>query len=192
MSFQTLFDFEKALCRFTGSAYAVVTDCCTHALELALLYDQVRSCEFSAFTYLSVPQLMHKLNIDYRLTNETWCGEYQLHGTRIWDSARRLEPNMYRASQIQCVSFGWSKPLHLGRCGALLLDDVEAYDHISRMRADGRDLSFEPWQDQQVFGPGFHYCPTLEICELGLAKLSEFSGQCQTAVYPDCRKIQIV
>ena len=190
--FEKIKQFEEALADFTGAPYAIMTDCCTHAIELCLRYDQIRSCSFTAYTYLSIPMLMHKLNIRYSLEDQKWLGEYQFYDTRIWDSARRLEPNMYRASQIQCVSFGWSKPLHLGRCGALLLDDVEAYDHISRMRADGRDLSFEPWQDQQVFGPGFHYCPTLEICELGLAKLSEFSGQCQTAVYPDCRKIQIV
>jgi hypothetical protein len=48
--------------------------------------------------------LMHHLNISHVLTSEEWTGEYQFHGTRIWDSARRLEPGMYRPGQMQCLS----------------------------------------------------------------------------------------
>ena len=191
MSFQKLFDFESALAEYTGAPYVVVTDCCTHAIELALRYDLVTECEFTAFTYLSIPQIMRRLAISYTLTDEQWQGEYQFHGTRIWDSARRLERNMYRPGQTQCLSFGHTKPLELGRAGALLLDDVEAYDVISQMRADGRDLSILPWPKQQKFRMGWHYCPTLEICETGTRALQVHRAQCQTVSYPDCREIEI-
>jgi dTDP-4-amino-4,6-dideoxygalactose transaminase len=157
MSFQTLFDFEAALAEYTGAPYVVLTDGCTHALELCFRYDRVRECQFTAYTYLSVPMLMHHLDVKFTLTDEIWNGEYQFHGTRIWDSARRLEPGMYREGQMQCLSFGWSKPLQLGRVGAILLDDAEAYHAMSRWRSDGRDLSVTPWESEKTFGLGFHY-----------------------------------
>lgn len=191
MSFDKLFQFEQELAQYTGAPYVVVTDCCTHAIELCMRYDQVKVCEFTAFTYLSIPQLMHRLGIDYKLIPQTWQGEYQFLGTRIWDSARRLERGMYRAGQMQCLSFGYSKPMQLGRCGAILLDDVETWDQLSHMRSDGRDLGCEPWQAQQTFRVGYHYCPTLEICELGSRVLMLHRGQSQQVEYPDCRNIQI-
>ena len=191
MSFQTLFDFEQALARYTGAPYAIVTDCCTHAIELCMRWDQVKHCEFTAYTYLSVPMIMHRLGIEYKLTDEHWAGEYQFHGTRIWDSARRLEPGMYREGQLQCLSFGRTKPLELGRMGAVLTDDVEIYDQLSHQRSDGRDLRTLPWSRQQKFRVGWHYCPTLEICQQGLAALVNHQPRCQIVEYPDCRKILI-
>lgn len=189
MTFQALFEFEARLAAYTGASYAVVTDCCTHAMELCLRHDGVRRVRFTAFTYVSVPQLMRRLDIAYGLTDETWQGEYQFQSTRIWDSARRLEPGMYRPGAMQCLSFGHTKPLPLGRCGAILLDDAEAYQWLSRARSDGRDLAVSPWQDQHTFDLGWHYCPTLEICALGIERLGQISPQCQVWQYPDCRQI---
>jgi dTDP-4-amino-4,6-dideoxygalactose transaminase len=192
MSFDRLFKFEQDLATYTGAPYAVVTDGCTHALELCLRYDAPQMVAFTAFTYLSVPMLMNHLQISYVMTSEYWQGEYQLHGTRIWDSARRLEPGMYRPGQMQCLSFGYSKPLYLGKVGAILLDDEEAYRTLSAWRSDGRDLHVSPWEEQTVIGLGYHYCPTLDDCENGIAKLPLVEPQSQQVTYPDCRNIQIV
>jgi dTDP-4-amino-4,6-dideoxygalactose transaminase len=192
MSYQTLFNFEQQLAKFTGAPFVVVTDSCTHAMELCLRYDQIKQCEFTAFTYMSVPMLMHLLSVKYKLTDEEWVGEYQLHGTRIWDSARRLENNMYRPGQMQCLSFGNGKPMQLGRVGAVLLDDLDAYNKISCWRSDGRDLRITPWIDQVEFEHGYHYCPTLELCDLGTTLLSNFVSAAPVAVkYPDCRLLKI-
>ena len=188
MSFQALFDFEKALADYTGAPYVVLTDGCTHALELCMRYDSVRQTRFTAYTYLSVPMLMYHLGIRFTLTDETWSGEYQFENTRIWDSARRLEPGMYRPGQMQCLSFGWTKPLQLGRVGAILTDDVAAYRHFSRQRSDGRDLNI-PWESETELILGWHYCPTLESCERGLELLPKVVPQSQSATYPDLRKI---
>jgi hypothetical protein len=188
MSFRALFDFESALADYTGAPYVVLTDGCTHALELCFRYDAVRQTKFSAYTYLSVPMLMHHLDIRFAFTDETWSGEYQFEQTRIWDSARRLEPGMYRPGQFQCLSFGWTKPLQLGKVGAILTDDVNAYRHFSRQRSDGRDLNI-PWESETELIWGWHYCPTLESCERGLELLPKVTPQSQTAVYPDLRKI---
>lgn len=191
MSFQALFDFESALAKYTGAPYVVVTDGCTHALELCFRYDQVRCTKFTAHTYLSVPMLMHHLNISYDLVDEPWRGEYPFHGTRIWDSARRLDHNMYRPGQMQCLSFGWGKPMQLGKVGAILLDDRQAYKKLSRLRSDGRDLRITPWEAETRFELGYHYCPTLELCKHGLELLPTIAPQTQLSIYPDCRNISI-
>jgi len=194
MSFKTLFDFESALAEYTGAPYAVVTDGCTHAIELCLRFDMVSFCEFSAFTYLSIPQLMNQLDVSYHYKTEYWtsAGEYRFHNTRIWDSARRLERNMYRKGQLQCLSFGHGKPLQLGKAGAILLDNEADYLALSCMRSDGRDLRISPWHDQDVIYQGFHYCPTLETCAAGIAGLQNIAHGITQQEYPDLRKVNII
>jgi hypothetical protein len=194
MSFDILFKFEETLAEYTGAPYVVVTDGCTHALELCFRLDRITYTEFTAFTYLSIPQLMHKLNVSYKLKTEywNWAGEYQFANTNIWDSARLLKPDMYRARQKQCLSFGHGKPLELGKGGAILLDSEWQYQELSRMRSDGRDLRIAPWQDQPMFGEGYHYCPTLETCEKGIVKLPAVKTQIQKHEYPDLRTLNFV
>ena len=192
MSFDRLFKFEQDLAKYTGAPYVVLTDGGTHAIELCLRYGRPQMLAFTAFTYLSVPMLMHHLQINYVLTSEDWSGEYQFHGTRIWDSARRLEPGMYRPGQMQCLSFGYSKPMYLGKVGAILLDDEEAYCTLSAWRSDGRDLNKTPWESQSIIGMGYHYCPTLDDCERGSQLLPTITPQSQKITYPDCRNITIV
>ena len=195
--FDKIKQFEDALAEYTGAPYAIMTDCCTHAIELCMRYDKVEFCAFTPFTYLSIPMLMHKLKIQYYYevgSPAQWVGEYKFRKTRIWDSARRLEKDMYREGQIQCLSFGHTKPLHIGHGGAILLDDKAAYDKIIRMRYDGRDLNISPWQDQKEFTVGYHYKPSIEDAVTGLALLEglkEFPVRPQPVAYPDLRNINI-
>jgi hypothetical protein len=141
---------------------------------------------------------MHKLGIKYEYLDhawQRWIGEYPFIGTRIWDSARRLEPNMYRSGQMQCLSFGHSKPLQVGRGGAILLDDTSAYDQLLRMRYDGRNLAITPWQQQKEFIVGYHYRPTPEEAEIAsglLKEIMEFSAVPEYVGYPDLRSIKII
>ena len=192
MSFDVIAKFERELAAYTGAPYAIMTDCCTHALEMCLRYDRVKSCRFTPFTYVSVPQTMHKLGIKYNFhpwQKQEWTGEYLFNGTRIWDSARRLEPGMYQPGQMQCLSFGYSKPLDIGRGGAILLDDAEAYEVLIRQRYDGRDLSVTPWQDQKNFLIGYHYRPTIEEAQAALDRLPNILPVSQFVQYPDLRKV---
>ena len=188
----TILKFEQALAEYTGAPYAVMTDCCTHAIELCLRYNRVEQTAFTAFTYLSIPMMMHKLGIWYILNDEQWVGEYQFHNTNIWDSARRLERDMYRAGQMQCLSFGHNKPLHIGHGGAILLDNKEAYGILLRQRYDGRDLSIAPWEVQRTFMVGYHYRPTVEDAVIGLEKLSAVNELPKYHSYPDLRDITII
>jgi dTDP-4-amino-4,6-dideoxygalactose transaminase len=193
-TFDKIFEFERELAAFTGAPYVVMTDCCTHAIELCLRYEQVAHCEFTAFTYLSIPMTMHKLGISYRLLNETWTGEYRFAATNIWDSARRLESNMYRSGMMQCLSFGHGKPLQINRGGAILLDNKTAYDAIIQQRYDGRDLNCKPWQSQKIFRVGYHYKPTIEEAVIGLAELEKYKENPQKpkyTEYPDLTTITI-
>ena len=195
MSFDKISKFETALAEFTGAPYAIMTDCCTHALELCFRYDRVEFCAFTPYTYLSIPMLMHKLNVKFVYEETQWVGEYRFRKTRIWDSARLLQRNMYRPGQIQCLSFGHGKPLHIGRGGAILLDDAEAYQTILQQRYDGRDLTIAPWESQKTFRVGYHYKPTIEEAEQGLALLEgikELNPEPREVLYPDLRLITIV
>lgn len=196
--FDKILKFEQELAEFTGAPYAIMTDCCTHAIELCFRYLEIKECMFTPYTYLSIPMLMHKLNIkyDYLDHDQSWVGEYKFIGTkRIWDSARRLEKNMYRKGSMQCLSFGQGKPLQIGRGGAILLDDKAAYETMLAQRYDGRDLTISPWQEQKVFRVGYHYKPTIEEAMLGLAMLQGIKESNPKPVhvqYPDLRKITIV
>jgi dTDP-4-amino-4,6-dideoxygalactose transaminase len=192
--FDKILKFEQELAEFTGAPYAIMTDCCTHAIELCLRYDRVREVVMTPYTYLSIPMTMHKLDIKYYYKEEEWTGEYRFHGTRIWDSARLCRSNMYRAGSMQCLSFGHTKPLHIGRGGAILLDDEKAYQDIIRMRYDGRDLNISPWPKQQIFKVGFHYKPTPEEAAQGsalLVGLAELNPDPVFVKYEDLRKITI-
>jgi dTDP-4-amino-4,6-dideoxygalactose transaminase len=135
---------------------------------------------------------MHKLGIEYRLIPEVWTGEYRFHGTTIWDSARRLERGMYQAGQMQCLSFGYTKPLQIGRGGAILLDDTQAYNTMIEQRYDGRKLSVTPWQEQKTFMVGYHYRPTPEEATIGLIKLRDVDELPKYHQYPDLRDITIL
>ena len=196
--FDKILKFEQALAEFTSAPYAVMTDCCTHAIELCLRYDQVKKCKFTPYTYLSIPMTMHKLGIKYEYLDhawQRWVGEYPFLDTRIWDSARRLEKDMYRRGTLTCLSFGHGKPLHIGRGGAVLLDDAEAYKTILAQRYDGRDLTISPWETQKTFKVGYHYKPTIEEAEMGLALLEgviENKPKPVFVQYPDLRDITIV
>lgn len=194
--FDKILEFEKALADFTGAPFVIMTDCCTHALELCFRYERIKSCVFTPFTYLSVPMIMHRLGIFYSYLqySEQWIGEYEFYGTRIWDSARRLQRNMYQPGRMQCLSFGYDKPLQLGGGGAILLDDAAAYETMICQRYDGRNLAISPWKDQKIFSVGYHYRPTPEQAVLGLERLAQYSLTDQKSVfkqYPDLRQIVI-
>jgi len=197
MAFDAILKFEQALASYTGAPYAIMTDCCTHAIELCLRYEQPKIVVLTPFTYLSVPMIMHKLDIPYEYINDNayWIGEYRLIGSRIWDSARRLEKDMYEPNTMKCLSFGYSKPLEIGHGGAILLDDEKAYNKLIRMRYDGRDLNISPWSEQVTFEVGYHYRPTIEDANRGLALLEEYKKKDDTdpvyVQYPDCRLINI-
>lgn len=191
-AFDPIYKFEQALGELTGAPFVVMTDCCTHALELCLRYiSPYKVVRIPAHTYISVPMMLRKLDIGYILEDEPWVGEYQIKETNVWDSARKLQLGMYRKGQMQCLSFGYSKPLDIGRGGAILLDDAQAYQTLIQQRSDGRDLKISPWESQKVFELGYHYRPTIEEAVRALEKLPTVDQEPKYVEYPDLRKIII-
>jgi dTDP-4-amino-4,6-dideoxygalactose transaminase len=194
MNYDILFKFEEKLADYTGAPYVVVTDGCSHAIELCMRYDQVKECSLTPYTYLSVPMTLHKVGVQFTYLDhawQRWVGEYSFVGTRIWDSARRLEKDMYRPGQMQCLSFGNGKPMQLGKVGCILLDDYQAYRELSMMRSDGRDLRIKPWINQTEMSVGYHYFPTLESVARGLDLLPTVNVTPVHVEYPDLRNIKI-
>lgn len=199
--FDEILKFESDLSKFTGAPYVITTDCCTHAIEVCFIYNKINKTSFTPYTYLSIPMLMEKLNVEYSYEDEdeqTWVGEYNFKGTNIWDSARKLEREMYMPGQMQCLSFGYNKPLEIGRGGAILCDSRIMYEDLKCMVYDGRNIhKFTPWEKQGIFRVGYHYKPVPEESIKGSEILKEwddynFEGANQFNKYPDLRGIQIV
>lgn len=192
-AFDPIYKFERELGTFTGAPFVVMTDCCTHAIELCLRYEVPNKIvSIPARTYISIPMTLRKLGITYVYEDVDWVGEYQIKNTRVWDSARKLSLGMYRPGQFQCLSFGYDKPLEIGHGGAILLDNAAAYRTLIRQRYDGRDLDIVPWQDQQVFEQGYHYRPTIEDAVLGSTMIEKYiSKESEYKEYPDLKKIII-
>lgn len=174
--FEIVKDFEKRIADYYNAPFAVATDSCTHALELALLYDKsnfnISKAEITipTRTYISVPFTLMKLNIPFAFVNVDWQEYYFLGGTRIIDAAVLFEPNTYIDGQLMCLSFQFKKMLNLGRGGAILCSTQQEYDIFKRMAYDGREDS-KPWAEQNIKTIGYHYYMTPETAQLGIEKL---------------------
>jgi len=195
-NYDTITKFEQALAKFTGAPYVVATDCCTHAIELCFRLLNIKECSLPAHTYLSVPQTLRMLGVNYDLNFHMWLGEYQFKETPVWDSARMLRPEMYHAGQYQCLSFGPGKPLDNTRGGAILLDNAEHHRKLKQMSTDGRDLSIARWEEQETFEQGYHYMMRIEEAESAMTKLQAYQERGQFAPeyrsYPDCRELKFL
>lgn len=195
--FDAVTDFEKRLSDYTGAPYVVTTDSCTHAIELCFRFTQsINDCPtivtIPTKTYLSVPMVFHKLGIKYNLIDSPWEDEYRFGFTNVWDSARKLSKKMYLPEQMQCLSFGRTKPLEIGRGGAILLDNEDAYKWLKEASYDGRDLSFTPWEKQEVFSVGYHYMMRPEEAIVGINKIDNNEiTHTYNHTYPNLKKISI-
>ena len=169
MSFQSIADFEKEIADFFGAPYAVAVDCCTHGLELCLRLKGAKKIKTPKHTYLSVPMLAEKLNIELEWTDEEWQDYYYLTEDII-DAAVHWRPKSYIPDTYMCVSFQFRKHLSLGRGGVILFDNKEDFETLKRMSYDGRSPDVS-WSVQNIKTIGYHYYMTPETAELGLKKL---------------------
>lgn len=164
--------FESKVSSFFGSPYAVATDCCTHALELCLIYLKIKSVKIPKHTYLSLPMTCKKLNIEWRFHDDYWYEYYQLGNTNIYDAATLWRKDSYIPNSFMCVSFQYKKHLSLGRGGVILCSEKSDYDALVKLGYDGRERGI-PWAEQNITSYGYHYYMTPETAELGLNKLED-------------------
>ena len=172
MSFKIIEKFENEIASFFGAPYAVAVDCCTHGLELCLRHENIKHFTVPKHTYISVPFLSDKLNIDFDWRYENWQDYYYLGGTNIIDAAVLWEKQSYIPGTYMCLSFQFRKHLSLGRGGMILLDDSDAKINLKKMSYDGR-IPDVPWRQQNINSIGYHYYMTPETADMGLSKLPE-------------------
>ena len=170
MSFEAIAEFEKQVANFFGSPYGVAVDCCTHAIELCLREQKIQKFSTPKRTYISVPFLANKLNIDFEWRDEVWEDYYYLGDTNIIDAAVLWKKDSYISDTFMCLSFQFRKHLSLGRGGMILTDNEEAALRLKKMSYDGR-LPDVPWRNQNISSVGYHYYMTPETAQLGLEKL---------------------
>lgn len=171
VNFEVVKTFEDNVADFFGAPHAVAVDCCTHGVELSLRYTNATKMLVPKRTYLSIPFLAEKLNIEREWKDENWVNYYYLTNNVI-DAAVLWKRNSYIPNTYMSVSFQFQKHLNLGRGGIILLDNEEAALQLKKMSYDGR-LPNIPWRDQNINTVGYHYYMTPETAELGLEKLAD-------------------
>jgi len=171
VSFEIITKFENEVANFFGAPYGVAVDCCTHALELCLRYTKAQIMTVPTRTYISVPFLATKLDIEMKWKDEDWVDYYYLND-EIIDAAVLWKENSYIPNTFMCLSFQFQKHLSLGRGGMILVDNKNSYYELKKMSYDGR-IPGIPWREQNISSIGYHYYMTPETAQLGLEKLPD-------------------
>jgi dTDP-4-amino-4,6-dideoxygalactose transaminase len=193
MSFNIIKEFENEVAEFFGAPYAVAVDSCTHGIELSLRYKNIKKITVPKRTYISIPFLANKLNIDLEWKDEVWTNYYYLTNNII-DAAVLWKKNSYIPNTFMSVSFQYQKHLSLGRGGIILCDNKEDAKELKKMSYDGRTPN-TPWRNQDIDTYGYHYYMTPETAQLGLDKLEDAINttpkQWIVTDWPDLTKMKV-
>ena len=194
MDFNTVKEFEIEIAEFYGAPYAVAVDCCTHAIELCLRYQKPKKVRFPTRTYVSIPLLGEKLDLDWSWDDSEWKDYYTIGNTNIIDAAVYWKEGGYVPNSLMCLSFQFQKHLSLGKGGMILTDSLEAAESLKLMSYDGRTPD-KPWRDQNISTMGYHYYMTPETAQAGLDKLEEAQSrlprQWAWGDWPDLRNMKV-
>lgn len=195
-------DFEREICKYTGAPFALCVDNMSNALWLCLMYHNVKGKEvyIPKHTYPSVPCEIALAGgkITFVDSGRMLKGAYQLAPYPIWDSALRFTADMYEVGQMQCVSFtGQYKHLKLGKGGAILLDSIDAYEWIKRMRNSGRGECSYHVDEFTMIGRNCYMHPS--VSALGLQLIAQFydidgnkiHNEDVELPYPDLSKFEV-
>lgn len=186
-------EFEKQVAEFFGAPFGVAVDSATHGMELCLRLFNIKNFFCPKRTYLSVPMLANKLNIDLTWKDLDWKNYYHLT-PNIIDAAVLWKPKSYLPGTFMNVSFQYQKHLSLGRGGMILTDNKVAATKLKMMSYDGR-LPGIPWRDQNIDTMGFHYYMTPDTAQIGLDKLPNAINteprQWTIEDWPDLTKMEV-
>lgn len=171
MNFTLVTEFENKISNFFNSPYAIAVDSCTHGIELCLRHLNCSKILVPKHTYLSIPFLAHKLNLDLEWKDENWTDYYYLTDNII-DAAVLWKKNSYVKNTFMCLSFQFQKHLNLGRGGMILTDNEHSAIELKKMSYDGRIPNI-PWREQNIKSIGYHYYMTPETADLGIRKLPD-------------------
>jgi len=183
--FTMVTEFENKVAEFFGAPYAIAVDSCTHGIELCLRLTRAKRISVPKRTYISVPMLANKLNIELEWFDGEWVKYYWL-APYIIDAATVWEKDFYHNIQFEDInayteeeilntplfinlSFQYQKHLSVGRGGMILTNHKPAADQLKKMSYDGRFPGI-PWREQNIDTMGYHYYMTPETAQLGLSK----------------------
>lgn len=169
-AFEVVHRFERRMCSYTGSPFAVAVDSCTSAIALACNFHGVEVVDLPKRTYCSVPNAVIQAGGRIRWVERAWSGAYTLDPYPIVDSARRLYKDMYVSGTHMCLSFHPKKHLNLSKGGMILTDDPEAQNWYRAMRFDGRHADI-PIHKDKLMGIGHHCLMTPDIAAQGLYQM---------------------
>lgn len=189
--------FEKKIAKFSGSKYAVLTDCCSHGIFLSLMYlknigEITKNINITIpnRTYVSLPMQIKNAGLNYVFKDFKWSGLYQLNPTRVFDSAVRWTKNMFVGGDaLQVVSFQIKKRIPIGKGGVILTNDEDAAKTLKLMSYDGRDLDLPYDHPNHIKSFGYHMYMTPEDAARGIIlmdsipEINEDSGNSES--YPD-------
>jgi dTDP-4-amino-4,6-dideoxygalactose transaminase len=160
--------FERKLADFWNSPYAVAVDCCSHALFLCLKYTQTKrvlsTITIPKQTYCSVPMQIENAGLKVKFETHFWEGFYALRPTNIIDAAVVWQRGGYMSGKLMCLSFQIKKMIPVGKMGAILTDDPEAYKWLKLASYDGRDLTTPYDSKGHIKMTGYHFYATPEDC----------------------------
>lgn len=187
--------FETKLAAYAGARYAVTVDCASHGLFLSLVFrSSPHNLIIPSRTYVSVPMQILYAGYSFSFEDIEWSGIYELGDTGIFDGSARFRPNMFVGGEktLQVLSFQIKKRLPIGRGGAILTNDVEAYDWLRLARYDGRDLGTPYDSAIHVRQLGWHMYMTPEDAARGLILFEKlgntyFEDIANSDSYPDLR-----
>lgn len=195
-------EFEKAVCDYTGAPYCVAIDNQSNALFLSLMYENIKGKTISipSHTYPSVPcEIIHAGGkVQFIHSDKVLTGSYLLTGTHVVDSALRFTSDMYEGGLFMCLSFtGPYKHLKLGKGGAILTDNEDAYKWFKKARFSGRGECSYHDDDFTMLGWNFYMMP--EIAARGLLLMNQFYNADGTKKqnkdlslpYPDLSKFEV-
>lgn len=189
--------FEKKLADYSGSNYAVLTDCCSNAIFLCLKYlDHKGKVEVPKHTYVSVPMQVIHAGAKLEFIEMPWQGIYRLAGTNIIDGAGRFRPGMYEDKlALHTLSFQIKKRVPIGKGGAILTNSKAAYEWLKLASYDGRDLTTPYDSVGHVKNLGWHFYMTPEDAARGILIMDELGSDLDDVMssnnYPDLTKMEV-
>lgn len=197
--------FENKIADYAGSKYAVLCDCCSHGIFLSLKYlhhtgeltkGMWTDITIPSRTYVSAPMQIKHAGNSVKFEDVEWSGIYQLKPTRIWDGAVRWTKNMYVGDDaLQVLSFQFKKRVPIGKGGAIITDDKNAYEWLKLAVYDGRDMTLPYDHPDHVKMNGYHMYMTPEDAARGILlmdrvpEINDDSGSHLN--YTDVSKIKI-
>ena len=206
-------EFESKLAEYTGSKYAVCTDCCTNAVLISLFlkksfFGTSNSIGVPNRTYMSIPMTLRWFGFDVRLENRDWEEYYSINdiitgeSTGVVDAAVFFKEGMWNEIDIPeklvCLSFQQKKRLSLGRGGAILTDSEYFHSILKRMVYDGRNPripdSVEIENNPNDIIHGFHSYMEPDKAARGILALNQSSTlreykKITSSDYPDLSQI---